>query len=159
MFLLSPVMSRIPLAALAGVLMVTSWNMNDWKSIKSYFSNKYKIPIAQFLVTMLSTVIFNLTVAILIGIALSMILFVVKSSAIEINIANIDERHQEGHNLTEKMSKVKLVYVTGQLFFGSQEQLVSTISSIENVNTIILSVRGVPTYRSLCNGSIRRALF
>ncbi len=145
MFLLSPVMSRIPLASLAGVLMVTSWNMNDWKSIKSYFSNKYKIPIAQFLITMLSTVIFNLTVAILIGIALSMILFVVKSSAIEINIANIDERHEEGHNLTEKMSKVKLVYVTGQLFFGSQEQLVSTISSIENVNTIILSVRGVPS--------------
>jgi parallel beta-helix repeat protein len=39
MFLLSPVMARIPLAALAGVLMVTAWRMNEWDGIHFMFSH------------------------------------------------------------------------------------------------------------------------
>ena len=42
MFLLAPVMSKIPLAALAGVLMVTAWRMNEWESIRYIFSHKFK---------------------------------------------------------------------------------------------------------------------
>ena len=42
MFLLGEVMSRIPLAALAGVFMVTAWRMNEWEMIKSIFSKKLK---------------------------------------------------------------------------------------------------------------------
>ena len=35
-------MSRIPLSALAGVLMVTAWRMNDWQEIKTLFHNRVK---------------------------------------------------------------------------------------------------------------------
>jgi len=42
MFLLGGVMSRIPLCALAGVLMVTAFRMNEWESIKQIFSKKLK---------------------------------------------------------------------------------------------------------------------
>ena len=42
MFLLAPVMSQIPMAALAGVLMVTAWRMNEWNSILYMFSHKFK---------------------------------------------------------------------------------------------------------------------
>lgn len=38
MFLLGGVMSQIPLSALAGVLMVTAWRMNEWESIRFIFS-------------------------------------------------------------------------------------------------------------------------
>ncbi|MFA7672046.1 MAG: SulP family inorganic anion transporter, partial [Sphaerochaetaceae bacterium] len=145
MFLLSPMMGRIPLSALAGVLMVTAWRMNDWESAVSFFKNRFKGPIGKYIVTMIATVVFDLTAAILIGIALSMVIFVVTSSSIEITVANIDQRHESGKNITEKMSKVKLVYVTGQLFFGSQDQLLTTIESIEGAEVIILSVRGVPS--------------
>jgi SulP family sulfate permease len=137
--------SRIPLAALAGVLLVTAWRMNAWESIKDSYRKRYKTSMAQFLVTLLATIIFNLTSAIIIGIALSMILFVIRSAALEITIANIDSRHERGRNLSKEITSVKLVYVTGQLFFGSQDRLVTTIEEIEGATTIILSVRGVPS--------------
>ena len=68
MFLLAPVMSRIPLSALAGVLMVTAWRMNEWESIRYIFSHRFKGGILKFLATMLATIIFDLTVAIALGI-------------------------------------------------------------------------------------------
>lgn len=71
MFILSPFMSRIPLAALAGVLMVTAWRMNEWHEIKHIFKNKEYFAIVQFLITMISTVVFDLTIAIIIGVAVS----------------------------------------------------------------------------------------
>lgn len=145
MFLLGPLMSRIPLAALAGVLMMTAWRMNEWESITKYFAKAYKTSIAQFLVTMTATVVFDLTIAILIGIGLSMFLFVIRSSTLEITIANIDERHERGRNLTEHLSRVRLVYVTGQLFFGSQDRMVNSIEEIDDASVIILSIRGVPS--------------
>ena len=49
MFLLAPVMSKIPLAALAGVLMVTAWRMNEWESIRYIFSHKFKGAMLEFL--------------------------------------------------------------------------------------------------------------
>lgn len=145
MFLLGPLMSRIPLAALAGVLMMTAWRMNEWESITKYFTKTYKTSIAQFLITMTATVVFDLTIAIFIGIGLSMFLFVIRSATLEITVANIDARHERGKNLTEHLSKVRLVYVTGQLFFGSQDRMVSAIEEIEGASVIILSIRGVPS--------------
>ena len=45
MFVLGPFMSRIPLSALAGVLIMTAWKMNEWHEIKQFFfetnKNKY----------------------------------------------------------------------------------------------------------------------
>ncbi|MGN1421874.1 MAG: SulP family inorganic anion transporter, partial [Oscillospiraceae bacterium] len=48
MFLLGGVMKRIPLAALAGVLMVTAFRMNEWTAIKSIFKKKFKSSILQY---------------------------------------------------------------------------------------------------------------
>ena len=59
-FLLGGVMARLPLSALAGVLMVTAWRMNDWEGIRYIFRHKFKSGISQFLITMLATVVFDL---------------------------------------------------------------------------------------------------
>lgn len=48
MFLLGPYMSKVPLSALAGVLIVTAWKMNDWQEIKGFFSRKIKTNLSQF---------------------------------------------------------------------------------------------------------------
>ena len=124
---------------------MTAWHMNEWKSIGKFFNKKYKTSIAQFLVTMTATVVFDLTIAIIIGISLSMILFVIRSSYLEISVANIDSRHEKGRNLSQNLTAVKLVYVTGQLFFGSQDRMVTTIEEISGASIIILSIRGVPS--------------
>lgn len=90
MFLLGGVMARLPLSALAGVLMVTAWRMNDWEGICYIFRHKFKSGISQFLITMLATVVFDLTVAILLGVVYSAILYMAKSSHIHVNFSDID---------------------------------------------------------------------
>ena len=68
MFILGPVMARIPLSALAGVLMVTAFRMNDWKEIRYIFSHHFKGAAAKYLITMAATILFDLTMAILLGV-------------------------------------------------------------------------------------------
>lgn len=144
MFLLGPAMSRIPLAALSGVLVVTAWRMNEWDAIKHIFSRRYKTSIAQFAITMVATVVFDLTIAIVIGIVFSMVMFVLGNIYLNITVENVDKNHRKGKNLTDNITGVKLVYISGQLFFGSIDQFTSSIRSLEDSKILILSIRGVP---------------
>ena len=74
MFLLGGVMAKLPMAALAGVPMVTAFRMNEWEGIRYLFRCRFKSGISQFLFTMVATVVFDLTVAILIGVLYSVLL-------------------------------------------------------------------------------------
>lgn len=139
MFVLGSVMPKIPLAALAGVLMITAWRMNEWKLIKYFFKRKFVLAIIQYLVTMLVTLFFDLTVAIVVGIAISMIMFVIKSGlSIDVSDVKDDEGNVRDH--------AKIVYVEGPLFFGTQEKLFNELYKFQpEVNTIVISMRGVPS--------------
>ena len=81
MFILAPVIKYVPLAGLAGVLMVTAWRMNEWEAIKYIFSHKFKGAISKFIVTMIFTILFDLTVAIIVGVGLSLILMLIRLSS------------------------------------------------------------------------------
>lgn len=85
MFVLAPVIRYVPLAALAGVLMVTAWRMNEWHAIKYIFGHRFKGAIAKFVVTMICTIAFDLTVAIVVGVGLGLILMVARLSRLQIN--------------------------------------------------------------------------
>lgn len=136
MFLLGGVMSRIPLAALAGVLMVTAFRMNEWDSIKKFFSHKSYTAIAQFLITMIATVLFDLTIAIVIGIVVAMLFFVLKSCRLEITVKDVRPGDYE---------KARIIYLTGPLFFGTQEKLTEALHNLEDADTFVFGLRGVPS--------------
>lgn len=147
MFVLAPVMSVIPLSALAGVLIVTAWRMNDWTNIKFIFSHKFKSGMIKFLVTMAATVVLDLTQAIVIGVAVSVILILIKLTDIEINISEIDsERLEEaGIHLPRISGKVRVAYLTGAIFFAVVDKLTKKLQEQEGVTEgLILSMRGVP---------------
>lgn len=147
MFLLGGIMSQIPLSALAGVLMVTAWRMNEWESITFIFKKKLKTAIAQFLITMAATVIFDLTMAILIGIVASLIFFVVRISDIEINSSDIDKERlqQNGINVNYPHERTKVIYLTGPVFFTTTEKIKAEVEKLEEeLDYVIFSMRGVP---------------
>lgn len=140
MFLLAPIISQIPLSALAGVLIITAWRMNDWKVIGSIFKRKIKVPIAQFILTMLATVVFDLTIAILIGILFSVVMFILKVSDMQVNVAEVDARKRK----TVPKKKTAVVYITGPLYFGTANQLIDKLGDVLDREILIFSLRGVP---------------
>ena len=145
MFALAPIMSKIPLAALAGVLMVTAWRMNEWENIKYMFSKKFKGSILKFFITMLATIVFDLTQAILIGVFFASILFMVKISNVDIFVSDVDgEKLDKNINKHGYLNKTKVIYFTGPLFFATVDKLRSEISVLNDTKVIILSMRGVP---------------
>lgn len=144
MFILGGVMSMIPLSALAGVLIVTAWRMNDWAAIKSIFGKKIKTAIFQFLITMLATVIFDLTAAILIGVAFSIIMFVVKVSDMQVTVAEINPEKLDENNVDpDKLKYTCVVYISGPLYFGTCSKLEEKISALGENYNVIFSMRGV----------------
>jgi sulfate permease, SulP family len=147
MFVLSPVMSQIPLASLAGVLIITAWRMNEWHNIKYIFSRRFKSAISKYLITMLATVMFDLTQAIMIGVVFASIMFMVKISNMEISIHEVDEKRlaeKNGMTINKPLSHVRVVYFTGPLFFATVERLNKQLSELDNTRIVILSMRGVP---------------
>ena len=144
MFVLGDVMSNIPLSALAGVLIVTAWRMNEWSTIKSIFGKKLKTAIFQFLITMAATVVFDLTKAILIGVVFSLIMFVVKVSDMQVTVADVDPEKLDMNNVDpEKLKYTSVVYITGPLYFGTCSKLEDKVSSLGDSYNIIFSMRGV----------------
>jgi SulP family sulfate permease len=145
MFLLAPIMSKIPLAALAGVLMVTAWRMNEWESIRNIFRKKFRGAIWKFILTMAATIIFDLTIAIVLGILFSLILFLVRISDIDIIVSDVYPEKLSNKNVdSTKLQNMKVIYLTGPLFFGTAEKLSSILLALEDINHVILSMRGVP---------------
>lgn len=145
MFLLGGVMGRIPLSALAGVLIITAWRMNEWESIKHIFKSKIKSSIAMYLITMIATVIFDLTVAIVVGIVLAMLLFVIKSTKLHVSVSRIDPARLIGKDVKTEHKNTLIVYLSGPMFFGTQEILTKALMASGEYDAVIFSMLGVPT--------------
>ena len=152
MILLGGVMARLPLSALAGVLMVTAWRMNEWHGINTIFRRRVYTGIGQFLITMIATVVFDLTVAILIGIACAAVMFLLNAGRLTVETSRVDEGRlarlkRMGRAADPGSANTMLVtYVTGSLFFGNTGELKAQLNSIDftDCDKLILSLRGVP---------------
>ncbi|MEL7649023.1 MAG: SulP family inorganic anion transporter [Sedimentibacter sp.] len=138
MLFLGRFISRIPMAALAGVLMVTAWRMNEWNEIKYIFEKKFGTAILEFTITMAATVMFDLTIAILIGVFLGIMIFVLKNSELKIDVSPVDLKRIKGHEVSSDYVNTKIVYLTGPLFFITRDKLEQlTVHGIDTENMII----------------------
>jgi len=145
-FFLAPVMARIPLAALAGVLMVTAWRMNEWDAIHYIFSHRFKSAIITFSVTMVATVALDLTEAILLGAFLSGAIFLNQSASIDIDVQEVDPEklRKRGIENAGNCGHVRVAYLTGPLFFAATSNFNEAFARMEKTHALILSMRGVP---------------
>lgn len=146
MFFLAPVMSQIPLAALAGVLVITAWRMNEWESIHYIFRNHFKTAILTFSITLLATVALDLTQAIMIGAFLSAMVFLNESASIDIQIQEVDPQKLRSRGIENAghCRHVRVAYLTGPLFFAATGNFNEAFSRLTDTHALILSMRGVP---------------
>ncbi|MEO8356763.1 MAG: SulP family inorganic anion transporter [Chloroflexota bacterium] len=145
MFLLTPFMERIPLAALAGVLMVTAVRMNEWDAIKFIFGKRFKTDMIAFTITMLATIVLDLTQAILIGSFLAGAVFLNKIASIDISVQDVDadKLRQRGIETEGKCRHVRVAFLTGPLFFAATGQFNEAFANLGETHALILSMRGV----------------
>ena len=145
MFLLAPFMSRIPLSALAGVLMVTACKMNEWESITYIFSHKFKGACIKYIITMVCTIVFDLTVAIFVGVLIGLVFLVVRIADIEINYENVDMNRipSDDPTLRERYRNAKVVYITGPMIFANSHIISDILHNVGDCDTLLLSMRGV----------------
>ena len=146
MLFLAGAISRVPLAALAGVLMVTAWRMNEWHNIRFYVRHRFKSSMAIFLITMLATVSLDLTQAIIIGLIVSMIFFFWQVARVSVAVTPIDwdQVAATGEPIPASRPQTDLVEVTGSLFFASVSQLVETIERKPLPEALVISLRKSP---------------
>ena len=111
----------IPMSCLAGVLIVVSYNMSGWKTIVS-MCRQSRSDIAVLFTTLLLTVIFDLTIAIEIGLVLAVIMFikrVMESTNISV-IQNELDVHSDGEQDERLMvpNHTEVYEIEGPFFFG-----------------------------------------
>ncbi len=119
----------IPMACLAGILIVVSYNMSEWRSFVSILKGGY-FDIIILLSTFFITVLFDLTLAIQIGVVLSALLFMKRMS--DISDKRIDSIVDSDviENYSEFPEQVKIYEISGPLFFASARRYSEAIEEI-----------------------------
>jgi SulP family sulfate permease len=120
--LAAPLAFHIPLAVLAGVLLFVAWNMGEWREFGRLrqFSNHYRL---MMLSTFFVTIIFDLTVAVELGLVLAVVLFVRRQS---------DIFRAEPVARTEQQVTYRLY---GSLFFGAVAKIDPIVAEVERSST------------------------
>lgn len=133
----------IPMSCLAGVLIVVAYNMSEWRSFRSILKASYFDKLV-LLVTFTLTVVFDLVVAIEIGVVLSALLFMKRMADIGVNLPNdIDNDVIDDYSTLPK--GVNIYEISGPLFFASAKQYAEVIKATGNsCQTLIIRMRHVP---------------
>ena len=149
---LMPLAAYIPMACLAGVLIIVSYNMSGWRTFRELMKNP-KSDITELLITFLLTVIFDLTIAIEVGLVIACLLFMrrmaettqVKLIADEIDPAEeIDvQLHEEEHLIIPR--GVEVYEINGPYFFGIANKFEDLMAGMANHPKVrIIRMRRVP---------------
>lgn len=144
--LFAPAIARVPLTALAGVLMVTAYRMNEWASIRFMFGRRFKTAIVTYLITLLATITLDLTQAILIGGLLSAAIFINDVANMQIDVRDVDvaRMRARGIEVRTDCKAIRVAYLTGPLFFAATNQFNEAFAREEDAQVLILSMRAVP---------------
>ena len=148
---LMPLAQFIPMACLAGVLVVVSYNMSVWRTFKALLKNP-KSDVTVLLITFFLTVIFDLTVAIGVGLLLACILFmrrVMETTEISVIKNEIKVQDESGiHSYDEGLTipkGVEVYEINGPYFFGVATQFEELMDEFRDKSKVrIIRMRKVP---------------
>lgn len=121
---LMPLVKFIPMACLAGILVVVSYNMSEWRSFKAILKNP-KSDITVLLVTFFLTVIFDLTVAIEVGVLIACLLCMKRmSETTKVSVISDEIDPSQDADIQGNLEHlaipegVKVYEINGPYFFG-----------------------------------------
>ena len=160
LLVLMPYAGWIPMPTIAAILFIVAYNMCQWRPFVRLVKTAPKSDIAVLVITFMLTVVFDLVVAIEVGMVLACLLFMKRMSD-ETGVRNwshIDEisdevRDAERARMRNIPSSISVCEITGPLFFGAADQI-GLISVTEKTKCLILRMRGVPALDSTAMNSL-----
>lgn len=146
-----PLAQYIPMACLAGVLVIVSYNMSGWRTFKALLKNP-KSDVTVLFITFLLTVIFDLTVAIEVGLVIACVLFmrrVMETTEISVIKDEIDPNNDTDATLNEESltipKGVEVYEINGPYFFGIATRFEETMAQLgDRPKVRIIRMRKVP---------------
>ena len=148
---LMPLAQYIPMACLAGVLVVVSYNMSGWRSFREIFSNP-KSDITVLLITFFLTVIFDLTVAIEVGLVIACLFCMrrmAETTQVSVITDEIDPNNEIDIDVHEEHliipDGVEVYEINGPYFFGIANKFEDVVARMGDKPRVrIVRMRKVP---------------
>ncbi|MCR5293065.1 MAG: STAS domain-containing protein [Eubacterium sp.] len=144
--ILMPYAALIPMPTIAAILFIVAYNMCQWRTFVHLCKTAPKSDIIVLTITFALTVIFDLVLAIEIGMLLAMILFLKRmseeSGVVGWKYYDPDD-DPDGMDLKPLPGQVRVYEIFGPMFFGSSSQI-DTMNFRDETKVIIIRMRGVP---------------
>lgn len=149
MVFLMPYAALIPMPCIAAILLQVAYNMSGWRTVVHQVRTAPKSDVAVLVVTFLFTVVFDLVMAIGVGMMITLVLLMKRLSD-ETEVRGwkyyCDEDSEVTH-LRELPKSVRVYEINGPMFFGMTDQI-AEISVKEFTRYLIIRMRGVPSLDS-----------
>jgi SulP family sulfate permease len=138
--LLAPILGYLPMASLAGLLLLVAWNMSEVKHFAHAVRVAPKSDVTVLLLCFGLTVVFDMVVSVTVGVVLAALLFMRRMAEVS-NVRLVDQ-----HPLVGGLPKDVLVYeVAGPLFFGAAQKAMSALQRVPTgVSAVLLDLSSVP---------------
>ncbi|MBX3177428.1 MAG: C4-dicarboxylic acid transporter DauA [Candidatus Hydrogenedentes bacterium] len=140
---LAPLLAYVPMASIAALLLVVAWNMSEAR----HFARILKVAPGRDIFTLLNcfgmTVLFDMQIAIAVGMGLAAVLFVRRSIELT-GVELIEHAHNEHPRSRELPSSVLVYDINGAMFFGSAQKALRALTSVPgDVEAVILEMSDV----------------
>jgi sulfate permease, SulP family len=136
-FAVAPLLAHLPLASMAALLFMVAWGLFDFASIRAILrASRSETAVLAF--TFAATLLMNLEVAILVGVTLSLLVYLNRTSRPQMRAVAPDPRHSlrrfgpVGQDLTE-CPQLKIMAVEGSIYFGAVDHVESHFETLREV--------------------------
>ena len=145
--LLMPYASLIPMPTIAAILFIVAYNMCGWRNIRNTVKTAPKSDIAVLFVTLILTVVFDLVVAIGVGMVMASLLFMKRMADVTEAHAwvDIDDEDTDPDNILLKKipQNTRVFEINGPMFFAASDKYKYVLSD-KNIDVLCIRMRNVP---------------
>ncbi len=150
LIILMPYAAMIPMPAIAAILFMVAYNMCQWRTFTELVKTAPKSDIAVLILTFLLTIVFDLVIAIEIGLLVAVLLFMKRMSDVtEVRSWKYaeDDEEAEREKLRKLSPHINVYEISGPLFFGAAD-VIGRIAVKDHAKCLILRMRSVPALDS-----------
>jgi sulfate permease, SulP family len=142
--LFAPLVAYVPMASLAGLLLLVAWNMSEVRHFVNIVRIAPKSDVFVLLLCFFLTVVFDMVIAVSVGVVLAALLFMRRTA--ELTQSRIILQGSRAESEYELVPGVALYEIAGPLFFGAAQNAMGAIGSVgSDTRVIVLALGRVPS--------------